>query len=212
MPCAKRKQAHKCLLSFGAGNGNRTSTSRFARAREVRTARIWLQCIPGKRMRSRTSPTSTNFRRILIHIAMCQKKAGTWAGIERTPRALREPGKFAQRGSGFSAFPVSDCGAGLHLHPQTSGGFSSTLPCAKRKQAHKCLLSFGAGNGNRTSTSRFARAREVRTARIWLQCIPGKRMRSRTSPTSTNFRRILIHIAMCQKKAGTCVPAFFWSR
>ena len=71
-------------------------------------------------------------------------------GIEPPPRALREPGKFAQQGSGFSAFPGSECGAGLHLHPQTSGGSSSTLPCAKRKQAHKCLLSFGAGNGNRT--------------------------------------------------------------
>lgn len=93
--------------------------------------------------------------RILIYMcggasAMCQKKAGTWAGIERTPRALRELRKFAQQSSDFSAFPVSDCGAGLHQHPQTSGGFSSTLPCAKRKQAHVCLLSFGAGNGNRT--------------------------------------------------------------
>ncbi len=142
LPCAKRKQAHKCLLSFGAGNGNRTSTSRFARARDVRTARIWLQCIPGKRVRDIASPTPTNFRRVLIHIAMCQKKAGTWAGIERTPRALRELRKFAQRGSGFSAFPVSDCGAGLHLHPQTSGGFSSTLPCAKRKQAHEAPAFF----------------------------------------------------------------------
>ena len=100
------------------------------------------QRIPGKRVRDIASPTPTNFRRILIHIAMCQKKAGTWAGIERTPRALREPGKFAQRGSGFSAFPVSDCGAGLHLHPQTSGGFSSTLPCAKRKQAHEAPAFF----------------------------------------------------------------------
>ena len=93
--------------------------------------------------------------RILIYMcggasAMCQKKAGTWAGIERTPRALRELRKCAQQSSDFSAFPVSDCGAGLHQHPQTSGGFASTLPCAKRKQAHVCLLSFGAGNGNRT--------------------------------------------------------------
>ena len=130
------------------------------------------------------------------------------AGIEPPPRALREPGKFAQQGSGFSAFPGSECGAGLHQHPQTSGGSSSTLPCAKRKQAHKCLLSFGAGNGNRTHTSRFARAEEVRTARIWLQCISGKRLRSRTSPTPTNFRRVFIHIAMCQKKAGAGSACF----
>ena len=56
-------------------------------------------------------------------------------GIERTPRAMRELGKFAQR-------------------------------------------------------------------EFELQCIPVKRMRDRASPTPTNFRRIFIHIAMCQKKAG----------